>query len=232
MHLLSTLALFSTAAVVPVIAAQCNHDNCLRNVIDQRFVAKASAFCATYTASVVTEEAAIPTYLSGCKESSKRVSSACSCAFTAQPTTSSSTTTTTTTTTTPAPTTTSPPVLSTTLVTSTLVASTTTSAAVSLCTATNYAQIAPAVASCTNIVLKDIFAPSNSSIDLSKLLPNSVVTFDGLTTFAFTNRSSFDPIIIAGKNITIQGAPGHLIEGNGHAYWDGIGSNGGVPKYV
>lgn len=28
----------------------------------------------------------------------------------------------------------------------------------------------------------------------------------------------------------ITGAPGHVIDGNGQAYWDGLGSNGGVPK--
>lgn len=56
------------------------------------------------------------------------------------------------------------------------------------------------------------------------------MTFAGLTTFAFTNDSKFDPIIISGKGVTIQGAPGHLIDGGGPMYWDGIGSNGGVPK--
>ena len=107
------------------------------------------------------------------------------------------------------------------------------SSAASPCTATAYSQIAAAVASCTNIVLQDIAAPTNSTINLTNLKEGSVVTFAGLTTFAFTNSSTFNPIVInEATDVTIQGAPGSIIDGNGQAYWDGQGSNGGVPKYV
>ncbi|PMD67042.1 glycoside hydrolase family 28 protein [Hyaloscypha bicolor E] len=98
------------------------------------------------------------------------------------------------------------------------------------CTCTAYSQIAPAVASCSAITLQDIAAPTDSSIDLSKLKANSVVTFAGKTTFAFTNSSGFNPMIFGGANVTITSAPGAIIDGNGQAYWDGQGSNGGVPK--
>jgi polygalacturonase len=98
------------------------------------------------------------------------------------------------------------------------------------CTCTQYSQIAPAVASCNVITLQDIAALTNSSIDLSALQPNTVVTFAGLTTFTFTNSSSFNPIIIGDENVTITSAPGAVVDGNGQAYWDGLGSNGGVPK--
>ncbi|RHZ57767.1 hypothetical protein CDV55_104717 [Aspergillus turcosus] len=98
------------------------------------------------------------------------------------------------------------------------------------CTCTAYSQIPSAVASCTNIVLSNIAAPNGSSIDLSALLPGTTVTFDGTTTFGFTNSSSFNPITISGANITITATPGAVIDGNGQAYWDGQGSNGGVPK--
>lgn len=30
--------------------------------------------------------------------------------------------------------------------------------------------------------------------------------------------------------MTITGTPDHIIDGNGQSYWDGLGSNGGVPK--
>jgi hypothetical protein len=80
--------------------------------------------------------------------------------------------------------------------------------------------------------LQDIYAPPSSSIDLSKVKQGAVVTFAGTTTFGFTNLSTFDPIILGGKAVRITGAPGHIIDGNGQAYWDGIGSNGGVPKWV
>jgi hypothetical protein len=37
-------------------------------------------------------------------------------------------------------------------------------------------------------------------------------------------------ITAGGTDITILGAPGHVINGNGQAWWDGQGSNGGQPK--
>lgn len=49
------------------------------------------------------------------------------------------------------------------------------------CTCTEYSQIAPAVASCTSIVLQNINAPTNSSIDLTKILAGTTVTFAGTT---------------------------------------------------
>ena len=51
-------------------------------------------------------------------------------------------------------------------------------------------------------------------------------------TFGTTADDDFDPIYIGGTDITITGAPGHVIDGNGAAYWDGEGSNGGSAKYV
>ncbi len=49
-------------------------------------------------------------------------------------------------------------------------------------------------------------------------------------TFGTTADSDFDPIVVSGNDITITGASGHSIEGNGAAYWDGKGSNGGTDK--
>jgi polygalacturonase len=86
------------------------------------------------------------------------------------------------------------------------------------------------VASCTAITLQDIYAPHNSSIDLTKVKAGTVVTFAGNTTFGFTNSSTFNPISFGGKGVTITSAPGAIIDGNGQAYWDGQGSNGGVLK--
>lgn len=86
------------------------------------------------------------------------------------------------------------------------------------------------MASCTSITLQNISAPSNSSIDLSKLKSNSVVTFAGNTTFGFTNSSSFNPMVFGGKNVTITAEPDAIIDGGGQLYWDGLGSNGGVAK--
>lgn len=98
------------------------------------------------------------------------------------------------------------------------------------CVCIAYSQISTAVASCTNIVLSNIAAPNGSAINLSGLQAGTTVTFDGLTTFGFTNSSSFNPITISGTGITVTANPGAVIDGNGQAYWDGQGSNGGVPK--
>ena len=82
------------------------------------------------------------------------------------------------------------------------------------------------------ITFQDIKTPTNRTIDLSRLQPNTVVTFAGLTTFAFTNSSSLNPILLGGQNVTITSIPGAVIDGNGQAYWDGLGSNGRLPKSV
>ncbi|KAK9786648.1 putative Endopolygalacturonase D [Seiridium cardinale] len=98
------------------------------------------------------------------------------------------------------------------------------------CTVTAYADISSAVASCTNIVLSGISAPASSTIDLQALQTGATVTFAGTTSFGYTEDSDFDPMVISGHDITITGADGHVIDGNGQSYWDGEGSNGGSDK--
>jgi polygalacturonase len=104
--------------------------------------------------------------------------------------------------------------------------------AISPCFVTEHTAIASAVkASCKAITLSDVFTPGNFSIELTNLEPGTTVTFQGRITFGFTNSSSFTPLIISNSSdVTITGAPGSVIDGNGSVYWDGIGSNGGVPK--
>jgi polygalacturonase len=94
---------------------------------------------------------------------------------------------------------------------------------------TAIAQVASATASCTAIVLYDLAVPTSTTLDLSKLETGTTVTFAGKTTFAFTDWDS-DLIQIGGENITIQGASDSVIDGNGQAWWDGQGSNGGRAK--
>ncbi|KAI9147131.1 endo-polygalacturonase [Paramyrothecium foliicola] len=94
------------------------------------------------------------------------------------------------------------------------------------CTVTTYANIANAVKTCTNIVLDSIAVPASSAIDLQKLKAGA--TANRLQTFGTTPDADFDPIIISGNGVTITGASGHVIDGNGQAYWDGEGSNSAV----
>lgn len=98
------------------------------------------------------------------------------------------------------------------------------------CLCTEYAQILPAVASCLTLTLSNIHAPVSSALVLTKLKTGATVIFDGTTTFGFTNSSQFRPIQIAGSNVTIRGTEGSVIDGGGEMYWDGLGSNGGLPK--
>jgi hypothetical protein len=65
-------------ATPSVIAPNCNHDNCLRQFIQQS--AAVSSFCPTYTASPAS--GALPTFVSNCGGLAARVSSACSCIVT------------------------------------------------------------------------------------------------------------------------------------------------------
>lgn len=98
------------------------------------------------------------------------------------------------------------------------------------CTVTAPADIASAVASCTNIELNNISMPASSTLDLTGLLPSAAVVFSGTTTFGYTPDSGFDPIAVSGSYISISGAEGAVLDGNGQAYWDGLGSNGGGTK--
>lgn len=211
----------------------CNHDNCLRAFIGSS--ANAATFCPTFTTAVVTAPAGLPAYASQCSFEISRVSSACSCLFTGSPSPSSSSSTVLSTTSSRRYSSSTTSTTSST-VSSAAPSSTSTSSSSSggsttpTCTCTAYSQIAPAVASCTAITLQDIAAPTNKTIDLSKLKANSVVTFAGTTTFAFTNSSTFNPMQFGGANVTITSAPGAIIDGNGQTYWDGQGSNGGLPK--
>jgi polygalacturonase len=49
-------------------------------------------------------------------------------------------------------------------------------------------------------------------------------------TFGTTKSDSFNPIVFGGTDVTVTAEAGAVIDGNGQAYWDGQGSNGGVAK--
>jgi polygalacturonase len=198
------------------------------------------AFCATYTTKSNTATTSLPAWAAACSNKPSKISSVCTCFATAK-----------------ASTTTAVRIIlpifctrliriyqPTTLKTTTAASTSTTATKVTTvtsasggsgsgtaCTVTAYASISAAVASCTNIILSGISAPASSSIDLSKLKTGAAVTFAGKTTFGTTSDSDFNPIVISGTDITVTGASGHIIDGNGQAYWDGLGSNGGVDKY-
>ncbi|KAL3425460.1 hypothetical protein PVAG01_02251 [Phlyctema vagabunda] len=73
-----------------IISPQCNHDNCLRQFIQES--SAVSLFCPTYTATNGST-AALPEFVSNCGGVPSRISSACSCIAIASTSTSASSTT-------------------------------------------------------------------------------------------------------------------------------------------
>lgn len=61
------------------------------------------------------------------------------------------------------------------------------------------------------------------------LPPPHQVIFQGTTSFGYKEWEG--PLIsVSGTDITVTGASGHVIDGNGAKWWDGKGSNGGKTK--
>ena len=50
-------------------------------------------------------------------------------------------------------------------------------------------------------------------------------------TFGF-EAADYDLIEVGGTDFTITATPDAIIDGNGQAWWDGLGSNGGIAKCV
>ncbi|KAH8668686.1 the polygalacturonase [Xylariales sp. PMI_506] len=97
------------------------------------------------------------------------------------------------------------------------------------CTFTTSAAAKAGKASCTSIVLNGITVPAGETLDLTGLKTGTTVTFQGTTTFGYKEWDG--PLIsVSGTSITVTGASGHVINGNGAKWWDGKGSNGGKTK--
>jgi polygalacturonase len=113
------------------------------------------------------------------------------------------------------------------------------------CTFSDAAAAIKAKASCAAIVIKDMTVPAGTTLDLTSLKDGTTVstpllaklkstdtiqvTFQGTTTFAYKEWTG--PLIsVSGTNITVNGATGHVIDGNGPKWWDGKGGNGGKTK--
>ncbi|PYI33531.1 polygalacturonase 1 [Aspergillus indologenus CBS 114.80] len=83
--------------------------------------------------------------------------------------------------------------------------------------------------SCSTIVLSDVAVPSGTTLDLTKLNDGTHVIFSGETTFGYEEWTG--PLIsVSGTDLTITGASGHSINGDGSRWWDGEGGNGGKTK--
>ncbi|THW05491.1 putative endo-polygalacturonase [Aureobasidium pullulans] len=97
------------------------------------------------------------------------------------------------------------------------------------CTFTSYDDVADQIADCSTVTLSGITVPAGETLDLSDAADGATITFAGTTTFEYSEWSG--PLIRAGgKGVTITGASGHTIDGNGAKWWDGEGTNGGKTK--
>ncbi|KAF6211528.1 hypothetical protein GE061_012041 [Apolygus lucorum] len=80
-----------------------------------------------------------------------------------------------------------------------------------------------------NIVLKNINVPAGQTLILENFEPGTKITFTGRITFGYKEWKG-PLVIIKGNKFTVEGKPGHLIDGEGHRWWDGKGGNGGKVK--
>ncbi|KAF6211495.1 hypothetical protein GE061_012007 [Apolygus lucorum] len=80
-----------------------------------------------------------------------------------------------------------------------------------------------------NIVLKDINVPAGQTLILENFEPGTKFTFTGRITFGYKEWKG-PLIIIKGQKLIVEGKPGHLIDGEGHRWWDVLGGNGGKVK--
>lgn len=84
-------------------------------------------------------------------------------------------------------------------------------------------------ASCATIVLSALSVPSGTTLDLTGLKSGTHVVFEGTTTFGYEEWSG--PLFsVSGTDITVTGASGSKLDGQGAKYWDGKGTNGGKTK--
>lgn len=99
----------------------------------------------------------------------------------------------------------------------------------SSCTFTDAASAIKNKKSCSTITLKNINVPAGQTLDLTGLKDGTRVIFSGTTTFGYKEWQG--PLIsVSGNNILVEGASGHVIDGQGAKWWDTKGSNGGKKK--
>ncbi|PYH95718.1 polygalacturonase E precursor [Aspergillus ellipticus CBS 707.79] len=83
--------------------------------------------------------------------------------------------------------------------------------------------------SCSTIVLSDVAVPSGTTLDLTDLNEGTYVIFEGETTFGYEEWDG--PLVsVSGTDITVTGADGAYLNGDGSRWWDGEGSDGGKTK--
>ncbi|KAI0145362.1 glycoside hydrolase [Xylariaceae sp. FL1272] len=83
--------------------------------------------------------------------------------------------------------------------------------------------------SCSTIVLSDLQVPGGTTLNLEDLNDGTTVIFEGTTTFGYSEWEG-SLFSVSGNKITVKGAEGSKLDGQGALYWDGLGNSGGVTK--
>ncbi len=84
-------------------------------------------------------------------------------------------------------------------------------------------------ASCSTIVLSSLQVPGGETLNLENLNDGTTVVFEGTTTFGYAEWGG-SLFSVSGNSITVLGAEGSVLDGQGALYWDGQGGSGGVTK--
>ncbi|PSR80019.1 glycosyl hydrolases family 28-domain-containing protein [Coniella lustricola] len=86
-------------------------------------------------------------------------------------------------------------------------------------------------ASCSTITLSGLTVPAGQTLDLTGLKTGTKVIFEGTTKWGHSNWAG--PLIsVSGSGITVSGASGHVLDGQGALWWDGLGDSGVTkPKF-
>lgn len=226
--LLALAAVGQSAVIQERATATCTHDPCLE--LFELFAVVAKPFCSAYLKKPTHT---VPAYAARWAKVPERISSACTCLNGGNPTAVPTAVTT-------SAAVSSSVITSTAAISSPLVVSSstpTTSAPAAtgtpseLCHVTTFSAIPAAVASCTDITLDSITVPGNSTIDLLKLKKGAKVTFKGTTFWEYFD-ANYPFIKVGGTDVEVTATEGAVLDGNGQAWWDGLGSNGGVAKFV
>ncbi|XP_057658693.1 polygalacturonase-like isoform X1 [Diorhabda carinulata] len=96
------------------------------------------------------------------------------------------------------------------------------------CTITKFSQVNTVLSSCKNIIISNLLVPGGEQL-LLNLQNGSTLTFEGVTKFEVFHWEG--PLVkVVGDNVTVEGAPGSILNAQGEKYWDGQGGAGGVTK--
>ncbi|KAK7728747.1 hypothetical protein SLS53_009375 [Cytospora paraplurivora] len=94
-----------------------------------------------------------------------------------------------------------------------------------------YSLASKSKSSCSTIILDTLTVPGGTTLDLTGLPDETVVIFQGTTTFGYEEWDG--PLFaVSGTNVKVAGhaSGSSVLDGQGALYWDGKGSNSGVTK--